>query len=533
MQPIIINQKPLTTTITRKFTSAHKCYKKDDISYRITFKYKSNFSGNEKNNVTIKNMNFTNFAAPKRGLRAGNLVKYIPKNKTNDPNYNQIARITRETIKQHREKIKSDISFDITFLQPIIVNNKLKTHMENVSSTSLELISEIEEFICEQSFISPNIVNEYIKSRNAYNNKTKGYSKAKLTAAEDRLWNTHFVLDDNNEPKYPKWQDYGQPLYSYQLPIKQRLNGLITNVVRESFTPSRNKIFKRQGKWWIKFIMPEGSKPGDPVSVVVGITKVNVDIPSKLTNNTFPRPNMKIEAEITKENNSESYSYLKKMSSKKINLNFIPTFISAEFSNDKQLDLYKMVKPSKNQKFKITDAKIIKQSNGDNFKFKPLKHFDKQATKLIYDLEVLVDLTLKMGHSATAEEKEEEAKSSFLKRNTTKGLRNLGLMINNWPRKCKKIMKKIRGDTRKIANKIVSPSSAQIQANNMLKRLASRAKGKVKANATRKRITKNRSSGRPKVRGGRRRTRKKRGRRRKTRRRKRRKNKKKRTRRRR
>ena len=32
-------------------------------------------------------------------------------------------------------------------------------------------------------------------------------------------------------------------------------------------------------------------------------------------------------------------------------------------------------------------------------------------------------------------------------------------------------MKKIRGDTRKIANKIVSPSSAQKQANNMLKRL--------------------------------------------------------------
>ena len=66
---------------------------------------------------------------------------------------------------------------------------------------------------------------------------------------------------------------------------------------------------------------------------------------------------MEIEAEITKENNSASYNDLKKMSTKKINLEFIPTFISAEFSNDKQLDLYKMVKPSKNQTFKITDAK--------------------------------------------------------------------------------------------------------------------------------------------------------------------------------
>ena len=543
MQPIIINQEPLTKTITRKFNPNHKCYKKNEVLYRITFKYKSNFSGNEEYDVTTKNMHFTNFAAPKRGLRAGDLVKYVPKDKTNHPNYNQLARITRETITQHKEKITSDISFDITFLQPIIVNNKLKTHMENVSSTSLELISEIEEFICEQSFISPNIVNEYIKSRNAYNNKTKGYSIAKLLAAEDRLWNIHFVLDDNNEPKYPKWQDYGQPLYSYQLPIKQRLDGLITNVVRESFTPARNKIFKRGDKWWVKFVMPEGSNPGDPVSVVVGITKVNVNIPLKLTNNTFPRPNMEIEAEITKENNSASYNDLKKMSTKKINLEFIPTFISAQFSNDKQLDLYKMVKPSKNQTFKITDAKIIKQPNGDNFKFKQLKHFDKQATVFVYDLEVLVDLTLKMRHSLTAEEKEEEAKSSFLKRNTAKGFRNLGLMINNWPRKCQKIMKKIRGDTRKIADKIVSPSSAQIQANNMLKRLASRAKGRVKANAARKRIAKNRSSGRPNVRGGRRRTRKKRGGRRRTRkkrggrrrtqRRKRRKNKKKRTRRRR
>ena len=70
MQPIIINQEPRIKTITRTFTSAHKCYKKGDVSYRITFKYKSNFSGDEKNNVTIKNMNFTNFAAPKRGLRA-------------------------------------------------------------------------------------------------------------------------------------------------------------------------------------------------------------------------------------------------------------------------------------------------------------------------------------------------------------------------------------------------------------------------------------------------------------------------------
>ena len=537
MQSIIINQepetkiiKPETKIIKRRFNPKHKCYKKNEVLYRITFKYKSNFSGNEEYDVTTKNMHFTNFAAPKRGLRAGDLVKYVPKDKTNHPNYNQLARITRETITQHKEKITSDISFDITFLQPIIVNNKLKTNMVNVSSSSLKLIPEIEEFICEQSFISPIIVNEYIKSRDAYNNKTQGYSRSKLAASEDRLWNEHFVLDDNNEPKYPKWADYGQPLYSYQLPIKQRLDGLITNVVRESFTPARNKIFKRGDKWWVKFVMPEGSNPGDPVSVVVGITKVNVNIPLKLTNNTFPRPNMEIEAEITKENNSASYNDLKKMSTKKINLEFIPTFISAQFSNDTQEDLDKMVKPSKNQTFKITDAKIIKQPNGDNFKFKQLKHFDKQATVFVYDLEVLVDLTLKMRHSLTAEEKEEEAKSSFLKRNTAKGFRNLGLMINNWPRKCQKIMKKIRGDTRKIADKIVSPSSAQIQANNMLKRLASRAKGRVKANAARKRIAKNRSSGRPNVRGGRRRTRKKRGGRRRTQRRKQKKSKKKRTR---
>ena len=226
MQSIIINQepetkiiKPETKIIKRRFNPKHKCYKKNEVLYRITFKYKSNFSGNEEYDVTTKNMHFTNFAAPKRGLRAGDLVKYVPKDKTNHPNYNQLARITRETITQHKEKITSDISFDITFLQPIIVNNKLKTHMENVSSTSLELISEIEEFICEQSFISPIIVNEYIKSRDAYNNKTQGYSRAKLAASEDRLLNEHFVLDDNNEPKYPKWADYGQPLYIYQLPI--------------------------------------------------------------------------------------------------------------------------------------------------------------------------------------------------------------------------------------------------------------------------------------------------------------------------
>ena len=50
----------------------------------------------------------------------------------------------------------------------------------------------------------------------------------------------------------------------------------------------------------------------------------------------------------------------------------------------KQINLNKMVKPSPNQVFKILNARIIKQQDKDNFKFKELDTFDKNISKLVW-----------------------------------------------------------------------------------------------------------------------------------------------------
>ena len=75
------------------------------------------------------------------------------------------------------------------------------------------------------------------------------------------------------------------------------------------------------------------------------------------------------------------------------NMNFSPSYIISQFSNKKVLDLNNLIKPSRDQEFKIIKTSIIKQNNNDYFKFKELPRFNDKHN-IIIDLEVHVQLNL-------------------------------------------------------------------------------------------------------------------------------------------
>ena len=58
-----------------------------NVLYRITFRYKTNFSGNKLFNLTKKNFPDFTIDIPNRPLRPGDYVRYTPRNK-NDFNHN-------------------------------------------------------------------------------------------------------------------------------------------------------------------------------------------------------------------------------------------------------------------------------------------------------------------------------------------------------------------------------------------------------------------------------------------------------------
>ena len=466
------------------------------VLYRVTFRYRTNLSGPNMYDVTDKNFEFDIYSSKSR-IKAGSIVKYIPLNKK-DANYNQPARVLRVSRVMRRDESgfssSGKNSYDIKFLNPMMVNNRVVTEKKDVKVERLTLIPQLEGFICEKPFVDSNLITNYIRARNAYKRNKNPKSQRALKNAENALWNSNFVLDDNNQPKRPKWADQGQPGYDGQQALKQTLDKIITNMVNISFTPNKAKpkILGKKPKQSLEFYMPIGSKPGDIITVAVGDKNIIVKIPLKIQNNTIPKRWDKITAPITKIEKDP----LDKYSVKDSPLVFRPTFIKSLESNDYHGDDYKLVKPSKNQVFKILNADIIKQ-NGHNFKFKELDNFDKNISQLVFDLEVDINLNLSK-KTVTSEEERKQSPWKTAGRNAIEGWFNRSAVLN-CPKKKEGLKRELGIVKRKLTPR---PTLREIVKKQRFRGMAARWAGRGRAAAQRTRIAKNRASGRSGVRGG-------------------------------
>lgn len=416
---------------------------KSKVLYKVTFRYKSNLSGSKIYPVTDQNFAFEIYGARDR-IKAGDIVKYMSTKKT-DPNNNQIARVekifrfvkNRYALEQgmRSEALAGRNLYNIKFINPPMVSGRVVREKDEVTVKNLTKIPQLAGYICESPFV------------------------------------------DSKK---------GQPGFANQQVLRRNLNSIITNMVSRGFIPNKSenkpKIVGRAGNWSLNFFMPNGSKPGDTITVGVGKTNVIVKIPLTSTQTTIPKPNDRITVPITKRLNSTNYDELRATKLKDgPALVFKPTLIDSLESNDYHGDDYKMVKPSENQLFKILNADIIKQ-NGDNFKFKDLDSFDKK--RLAFDLQVDVYLKLSKKTITSAGEKEQAAKAwgSWFKQKARSGMENIfnKTAVLDCPKK-KTGLKEALGVMKK--NAINQFASSQLTSK---KSLRSHAAGRAKARVSRR-----------------------------------------------
>ena len=455
---IAINQD--RNTLQTRYPKPQQC-PQNKVLYRVTFGYKSKLSGDNIFPVTFENFD-ESFQKKTKILNPGDLVKYTPQNKK-DPNYNRDAIIKKSTNRYEKRQAQErglEVSpdkdknsfYDIEFINPVVVQNQVIKTKNQVSRLnkdgSVQLtktVDEVESYVCENSFIPYRDIQSYIQARDAFKANRTPQTKAVLRGTENRLWNQHFDLDDNNEPRYPLMR-------SLQQPLKDTLDRDIENMVKVGFLLGQRKqrpeIKKVRGAFTLSFLMPKGANPGDTITVPVikgkGKKKVGVEIVVQIPITTgadrhTPKANEYIrDVPIQQDLNSGVYDNLKSMkSTEDIDTEFKPTYITASdyVGPDTQKDLDKLVKPGSTQKYFISNAKIVPQ-NGNKFIFKKLTTFDKDSSSLVFDLYVIVDLTLNLKLKGP----DDAADDSFggkLNRTITAG-------ILNGPQNCPEYMSKAR-----------------------------------------------------------------------------------------
>ena len=147
--PIIINQLPQSRFISKKKTinkKLKKCKEGKLFLYRIWFKYKSNFSGDNYVYLEGPELNMFNDSYQSKIIEPGDIVKYKPVNPKH-PNYNARAKIlekfiTSDTgaIKNPYNIVKKMYTYNIEFTAPPIINGKVIKYKKYVKEKELEKI---------------------------------------------------------------------------------------------------------------------------------------------------------------------------------------------------------------------------------------------------------------------------------------------------------------------------------------------------------------------------------------------------------
>ena len=389
------------------------------LLYRVSFKVKSDQMGALYQDLTANNFGFDTVNV-KGAVRAGSLVTYQPKNK-NDPNYGMIAQVKKltapitniEAVRMGgpRKPDPEKMFFDIEFLAPREVGGKVIYEKKNLRKNDLKLYHEgdlVYSYECGPDFInyhgtdgSTRILERYYTARNNFRSSQSPANRAALREAENNLWNGRFILDENNQPKYPEIsqvdEEFKDRLFKY-------LNEMVERMVAQGFVPNdeanRKRISGTKPSLKARFPVPKGAKRGKKITITIGGKDIVVKIPgSQSVDNNWDsilKPGEMVEVPIDRDDNLSIYDQLSSKIKDKGSLEFKPTVIRADFARGKDvkvLDMNKMIPPPKDQQFYIKAAKI-KKVDGRNWKFKELDSFDKEMEQLIIDLEVLVDLEL-------------------------------------------------------------------------------------------------------------------------------------------
>ena len=392
------------------------------LLYRVSFKVRSEQTGEVYQDLVSSNFLFDTVNT-KGAFRAGSLVKYEPKNK-DDPNYGMIAQVKKliappinsEAVRMGgpRKPDPEKMFFDIEFLAPKEVGGKVIYEKKNLRKADLKLYHEgdlVYSYECGPDFInytssregSTRVLENYYTARNNYRTSENDVNKQRLTDAQNDLWNGRFVLDKNNEPKYPEISQIDE---EFRGQLVEYLNNMVERMVSLGFTPNDSKVVKKitgkEPNLKAQFPVPKGAVPGKKITIEIAGKPVVVKIPDDSLDGSgnywekILKPNQIIEVPIDKDDNSTVYPELSSKIKNKGDLQFIPTLIKGSFARGKDvkvLDMNKLIPPPKDQQFFIKEAKI-KKVDGNNWKFKELDSFDKSMEQLIIDLEVLVDLTL-------------------------------------------------------------------------------------------------------------------------------------------
>ena len=479
MLNIVIN-KP---KIQEKYPRPQEC-PGQNILYRITYSYRcKKLTGNETYPITNLNFNEEIVKINKR-INPGDLVEYTPNPR--DINYGGIAKVTRTTNKgsEMLEKGKK-LSYDLEFINPKvgtdnkIIKKKLEVKQHNADG-SIQLKkanTDIESFICAESFINYETISDYYKARRDNQNKSK------YNEASENLW-SNFIKDENDDPKYPDINKITDDK-------KQYLNKEVTKMVRVGFLlgkkENRPKVKKVRDGFTLSFLMPVNSKPGERISVPINLGNYQINIviriPLQVDGGNVPTPNDYLnDIPILREFNSDVYHRLKPTGADKdVNLQFIPTFVKGseyiyETADEARVkNLNDKMKPSSKQLYYISSVEIVPQ-NGNKFKFKELSLFNKNSRTLVFDLHVTLDLKLKL----VIPDKEGETKAGQL------GNR-IKQFIMNGPDNCPNYMGKVTSAFSGIPSfkKAEKKSDNKERDYSDVKKLDSGLKSRIEARRTR------------------------------------------------
>ena len=399
------------------------------LLYRVSFKVKSDQMGELYQDLKANNFGFDTVNI-KGAVRAGSLVTYQPKNKT-DPNYGMIAQVKKVTapianieavrMGGPRKPDPEKIFFDIEFLAPKEVGGKVIYEKKNLRKNDLKLYHEgdlVYSYECGPDFInydsSGNIgsnrkLENYYSARNNFRSSQTPANREALRVAENAVWNENFFIDARNQPTYPDFKLIQKAIHSGMIggkipTLTDYLDKMVERMVAQGFVPNdesnRKRILGKKPSLKARFPVPIGAKRGKKITITIGGKDVVVKIPGDPARDnswdTILKPGEMIESAIDRDDNLSIYDQLSNKIKNTGSLEFKPTVIRADFAKGKDvkvLDMNKMIPPPKDQQFYIKAAKI-KKVDGRNWKFKELDSFDKEMEQLIIDLEVLVDLEL-------------------------------------------------------------------------------------------------------------------------------------------
>lgn len=199
-----------------------KCPRK--AQYRVTFKYKTNFSGDDLFTAVPENLSFdvVNLNKP---IEVGDLVRYTPKKR--HQNKDHLARVirVRRRLRNISRGQDTNIQYSLFFIRAPEINGlKIKT-LKTSDISELTLVPELEAYICEKDFIEGNIIVQF------QNSKTRTRRlRSRKRALKRKIKKSGKFVFKNGRIAYPKFKND-----AISRKVRGKLNEHVDNIVKTGF----------------------------------------------------------------------------------------------------------------------------------------------------------------------------------------------------------------------------------------------------------------------------------------------------------